>query len=105
MVDFSERLIEARNRRGLSPSALARLLKVTPTAVWNWEKNGVRPRAEALASIAKVLGVTEQFLLGGANTAVAADVPAIMEAAEISIAKAMGFDPSRVKLRLEISPK
>jgi transcriptional regulator with XRE-family HTH domain len=65
--DFSQRLRETREARSMSASDLARLADVTPTAVWNWEKNGVAPRRETLAQIAQVLGVTKEFLRTGAK--------------------------------------
>jgi transcriptional regulator with XRE-family HTH domain len=67
--DFSQRLKETREARSMSASDLARLANVTPTAVWNWEKNGVVPRRETLAQIAQVLGVTKEFLRTGAKDA------------------------------------
>ena len=65
--NFSQRLKETREARSMSASDLARLADVTPTAVWNWEKNGVVPRRETLAQIAQVLGVTKEFLRTGAK--------------------------------------
>lgn len=64
---FSQRLRETREARSMSASDLARLADVTPTAVWNWEKNGVVPRRETLAQVAQVLGVTKEFLRTGAK--------------------------------------
>jgi transcriptional regulator with XRE-family HTH domain len=65
--DFSQRLKETREARSMSASDLARLADVTPTAVWNWEKNGVVPRREKLSQVAQVLGVTKEFLRTGAK--------------------------------------
>ena len=62
---ISKRIAETREARGLIPSQLAKLVGVTPTAVWNWEKNGITPRRPALEQIAKVLGVSPSFLLTG----------------------------------------
>ena len=46
-----------RENLGLSKSEFSRRVGVTPTAVHNWEENGVVPRAEMMIEIAKVLGV------------------------------------------------
>src|SRR5436190_2224367 len=62
---ISQRISDTREARGISASELARLVGVTPTAVWNWEKNRTTPRRPALEQIAKVLGVTIGFLLTG----------------------------------------
>jgi transcriptional regulator with XRE-family HTH domain len=64
---FSQRLKETREARSMSASDLARLVDVSPTAVWNWEKNDVTPRRDTLAQIAQVLGVSRDFLRTGAK--------------------------------------
>ncbi len=62
---FADRLRRARESKGISASGLAKLVAVSPTAVWNWETNGIHPRADTLQQIAKVLGVSREFLLTG----------------------------------------
>src|ERR1041385_5634741 len=62
---ISNRIKETRELRGLTASELARRVGVTSTAVWNWEKNSIRPRPPALEAIARVLGVSVSFLLTG----------------------------------------
>jgi transcriptional regulator with XRE-family HTH domain len=62
---MGERICEVREMRGFSASDLARLTGVTPTAVWNWEKNGIKPRPPALAALSRSLGVSEEYLLTG----------------------------------------
>jgi transcriptional regulator with XRE-family HTH domain len=66
---FSQRLKETREARSMSASDLARLVSVTPTAVWNWEKNDVIPRRDTLTQIAQVLGVSKGFLRNGVKDA------------------------------------
>jgi transcriptional regulator with XRE-family HTH domain len=51
------RIRRLREQMGISKSELARRLRVTPTAVHNWEENGVMPRLEMLIAIEKVLEV------------------------------------------------
>jgi transcriptional regulator with XRE-family HTH domain len=104
---LGDRIAEARERRGFSASELARLTGVTPTAVWNWEKNGTKPRPDAIAAIAKCLGVDERWLLTGSaspSTQETQKVPEIVSRAELAIATVLGFPVERVKLRLEVVP-
>jgi transcriptional regulator with XRE-family HTH domain len=104
---MAERIKEAREARGFTASELARLTAVTPTAVWNWESNGVKPRPENLALVAKVLAVTPEFLLTGDEDQVlssARGVPEIISDAEAEIAKATGLAAGRVKIRVEVLP-
>jgi len=65
--NFGSRVKVLREARNMSASDLAKLADVTPTAVWNWEKNGVTPRLETLADVAKALDVTVEFLRTGVN--------------------------------------
>jgi transcriptional regulator with XRE-family HTH domain len=46
-----------RELGGLSKSELARRLRVSPTAVNNWEENGVMPRLDILIAMERVLEV------------------------------------------------
>lgn len=102
---LSNRISRTREERGMSASDLARLLDVSPTAVWNWEKNGVTPRPDMLASIAQVLGVSEVFLLTGGSNTVAADsnrtVAEVIEDAQREIASITGMPGDRVRVRVE----
>lgn len=53
----------------LSKSELARRVKVSPTAVNNWEENGVIPRAELWYDLTKALEVDFVQLMGrGTNS-------------------------------------
>lgn len=62
---LGDRIRKIREARAFSQSDLARMTNVTPTAVWNWETNGVVPRAETLLAVAQRLGVTKEYLLTG----------------------------------------
>lgn len=53
-----------RELAGLSKSELARQVKVSPTAVNNWEENGVMPRAELMFDLGKALEVNFVQLMG-----------------------------------------
>jgi transcriptional regulator with XRE-family HTH domain len=63
--EFAERIKKLRTQKELSASAFAKLAKVTPASVWQWENNGTSPRAETLTTIAETFGVTEDYLLHG----------------------------------------
>jgi transcriptional regulator with XRE-family HTH domain len=47
-----------RELAGLSKSELARRVRVSPTAVHNWEENGVMPRLEVFLALEKALEVS-----------------------------------------------
>ncbi len=47
-----------RELAGLSKSELARRIKVSPTAVHNWEENGVIPRMEVMLDLERELEVS-----------------------------------------------
>jgi transcriptional regulator with XRE-family HTH domain len=104
---ISERIKTTREARGITASELARLVGVTPTAVWNWEKNSITPRRPALEAVAKVLGVSTAFLVYGVEAEVAAppqemaSVASILDDARARLAKATGLAIDRIKLNLQ----
>ena len=96
----------------MSASEFARRVSVTPTAVWNWEKNGTQPRLDVLSRIAKVLGLAKESLISGSTegqenaktVSESADnaktVSEVTDNARAQIAKLMGLPPERVKLQV-----
>lgn len=52
-----------REELDLSKTDLAKAVGVSPTAVWNWEENDSRPRKNVLREIARVLGVSHDYIL------------------------------------------
>jgi transcriptional regulator with XRE-family HTH domain len=54
-----------RGLAGLSKSDLARRVGVSPTAVHNWEENGVMPRMEVMLELEKALEVRWTQLMTG----------------------------------------
>jgi transcriptional regulator with XRE-family HTH domain len=106
---ISKRIKEKREERGILASEFARRVGVTPTAVWNWEKNSITPRQPALEAIAKVLGVTTAFLLYGVETQAiarpqaASSVASILEEAKLRLAEATGLTLDRIKLDLRFT--
>jgi transcriptional regulator with XRE-family HTH domain len=117
--NFATRVRELRAERGLSKSALARAVGVTPTCVWNWEEGNTRPRADALARVAKTLATSEEFLERGVqcdrlpfvstSSASPAEVPTgasdrlaeVIRRARAEIAAAAGLGVDQVKVVLE----
>jgi transcriptional regulator with XRE-family HTH domain len=101
---ISERIKEVREARGLTASELARRVGVTATAVWNWEKNSVRPRPPVLETIANVLGVTTTFLRTGNNdnstgvAETAGSVASIVKEARAKLSEATGLPLERIRL-------
>ena len=59
----SERLVEARDSRGLSQVALAELINRTSSSISRWEGGGQSPEPEALAALARTLNVPVAFFL------------------------------------------
>ena len=108
---ISKRIKETREKRGITASELSRLVGVTPTAVWNWEKNAITPRRPALEAIAKVLEVSMSFLLSGkeeiyereadAVPKPVASVASILEDARARLAEAAGLPLERIKLNVQ----
>jgi transcriptional regulator with XRE-family HTH domain len=107
-AEISKRIKETREARGMTASELARLVGVTPTAVWNWEKNSITPRRPALEQIAKVLGVSIHFLLTGEGetrqmdeTRSVGTVASILEDAKAKLVEATGLSPDHIKLNVQ----
>ena len=66
---FGDNLKQARTNRKLSQAGLARMLMVSQQTVGSWEVNRTSPPPETIAQIAKVLGVSTNYLLGSATDA------------------------------------
>lgn len=65
---FGERLAQARKAAGYgSQTALARAARLHPLTVHRHEKQGFMPARTVVAEYARLLGVTEQWLLYGAD--------------------------------------
>ncbi|MGZ2412797.1 transcriptional regulator with XRE-family HTH domain [Sphingomonas sp. F9_3S_D5_B_2] len=59
------RIKRFRELAALSKSDLARRVAVSPTAVHNWEENGVMPRIEVMLKLEKALEVSWMQLMSG----------------------------------------
>jgi transcriptional regulator with XRE-family HTH domain len=61
---IGERILRVMRFRGISQTQLAQMLNISQTTVSAWGKLGKAPSTKRLPDIAKVLGVTVDFLLG-----------------------------------------
>ena len=61
---FGERLATARQQAGLTQEQLAERLGTTQRVVTHWEREGVALRADQIAALADLLGVTADYLVG-----------------------------------------
>lgn len=88
----------------MTQAALAKKLRVSGTAVWNWEANGVQPRPAKLSALAKALGVSEAYLVTGQTQMSTSSRTAaeIIQAAAEEIAALNGVPISRVKIEWQI---
>jgi HTH-type transcriptional regulator, cell division transcriptional repressor len=108
---ISDRIKETRIARGLNASELARLVGVTPAAVSNWENNAITPRRTALEILARVLGVTVEYLLTGRSERELVEtharqgdsVATIIQDARLRLARATGLPIDRIKLNLQFT--
>ena len=103
---FSEKLKQAMNSKRINQSTLARRVGVTPTAVWNWENNGVIPRRKALLKLERVLGVDlSDFSSDGAEEEELEDVSIAEEIDRLAelVAEANGVSVDRVSVEVTIS--
>ena len=62
--DFAQKLVDLRNKCGLSQSKLADMLYISGQAVSKWENASSLPDIELLLPLSQILGVTVDYLLG-----------------------------------------
>ena len=67
MAHFGKRLREARERKGMSQSELARLLGTNHSIVGKYEREEVTPSIDAVTKIAGCLDTTVSYLIGEAT--------------------------------------
>jgi transcriptional regulator with XRE-family HTH domain len=68
-MDFSKRIKELREKKGLSQEALSDALKIPRSSVTHYENSDDRiPRQKRLNEIADFFGVTVDYLIGRADT-------------------------------------
>jgi transcriptional regulator with XRE-family HTH domain len=118
-----KRIRDCRESKKISQSELAKLVGLSPAAIWNWESKGRVPRRKTLARVADALKVSEEYLSEGSESVEppSADVltdiarsdhsrshsepgsetiAAELERARARIAELAGFELSRIKLKL-----
>jgi transcriptional regulator with XRE-family HTH domain len=52
----------------MNVAEFAKLINVSPAAIWHWEHRGTMPRSGTVEAIAQALGVTRSFLESGKQT-------------------------------------
>ena len=61
---FSERLKNLRQEKGMLQKDLAKLLNVSRSTIADWECRGHEPSYALLMEIAKIFGISIDYLLG-----------------------------------------
>ena len=79
---FAQRLKELRKLRGVSQSVLSKAVGVSQQAVGKWETGRSTPPPAAVATIAEMLGVSADYLLGVGSEENAGPVAAYRAAGE-----------------------
>jgi transcriptional regulator with XRE-family HTH domain len=111
-MTIHDRIRKARVDAGLSVNALAGKLKISSTAVWNWDHANTTPRPEMLEKVAEVLGVDAEYLRTGREKDVQeGDAPKrqnetldqILADARARIAGLLGIKDERVRLEMSLS--
>lgn len=64
---FGPRIAALRREAGMSQAELAKALNISPSAVGMYEQDRREPPAEVLVAMAKVFGVSTDYLLTGAG--------------------------------------
>ena len=95
-----------RKLAGLSKSDLARRVGVSPTAVHNWEENGVMPRIEVSHDLAEALEVSWIQLMTGNDSPEAqpADVAPSPGQPEVSRGERLDQFRRQIAALFEVSP-
>lgn len=66
---LGQRIYELRISRGWNQVQLAKQLNITKQTVSNWENENIQPSVEMLVRIARLFGVSSDYLLGLDETA------------------------------------
>tara|TARA_R110002126_G_scaffold290914_2_gene449526 strand:+ start:40170 stop:40529 length:360 start_codon:yes stop_codon:yes gene_type:complete len=114
-LSFAGRLRALRENMKLSKTALARMIDVTTTCVWNWEEGNTEPRSENLVALAKALNAPIDYLKNGSHWdgAPSADpattggrytgrtLAEVIAEAKINIAHLAQISPEKVNISLD----
>lgn len=66
-MSFGERLKETRKKRGFSQEELAEFIGTKGPAIGRYERGVVKPTIEVAGKIAKILGVSLDYLVGNSD--------------------------------------
>lgn len=58
-------LLKLRTSSGFSQEFLARQMEVSRTTIVNWERGKTEPSASEAIKLARIFGVTVEYLMGG----------------------------------------
>lgn len=96
------RLERLRKVRGLSKTALANRLGITPTSICYWEQGRSRPRPALLSAVAEILGLSPADLLGEAPGPDGDRLFNMVARMRAEIADAAGVSPAKVRISIEM---
>ena len=65
IMEFKDRLKQARTKKGLSQGELARAIQVHVTNISRYERGENKPTSEVLSKLANALDTTVDFLMSG----------------------------------------
>lgn len=71
MMDFKDRLRQARKEKGISQSKLAKLVSVHVTNISRYERGENKPTSAVLTKLGDALGVSADYLMSGSMQEVA----------------------------------
>ena len=96
-----------RKLAALSKSDLARRVGVSPTAVHNWEANGVMPRLDTIVALEKALEVDFIQLMTGNEGTAANGTPVARSAGEPGVSRGERLDQFRRQIAalFEVAPQ
>ena len=63
-LKFSERLSEKKKKKGLSSTALSKIIGVKDTTVLRWRKGQINPTIDKLILLCDYFGVSSDYLIG-----------------------------------------
>jgi transcriptional regulator with XRE-family HTH domain len=109
-TSIGARIKALRLRRGLTLETIARPLGVTRSCVSQWERGRSAPGAKYFEQLAETLDTSVTHLLTGANdkdpprpASIVIEAPDVVLRARKDIARALGLDPSKVRIEIDHS--
>ena len=87
-MTFGERIVRAREKKGLNQKQLAELLEISPTRLNYWEKDKREPDVPMIWKLIEVLDVSGDWLIGHDDSPIGF----------FQLARLNGFEPSAYRL-------